>query len=573
MATTTSGDYNSDDLQFSPRPSPQKNHGKRSIEKMLASAETDRVESKRVVKQLRYEVGAPSTRYSQSLWTQRFQAFREGVLKQDNARAFTSDDLIRFLASIVGKLQLMQNKPAPNLTTIKSAIKFLHSYGIFTWREFSWTKHDSSRVRAWLDQTVRNKQLVRGTWQKKTYVGFAVLSRLVRAYLRHTFEQGCGSFDIVVAKVLSVVLISSLGARAGDVARSLHASAEQTLQFRHITLSIQGEEPRFENLVATIELEFTKGFKDTRNHSRMCYLRPLNEASSNHVCPIALLLVHCLRHGLVEGTTIQQILQNAWQRSDRAVVWLFPNRPVLPSFHPPRCELDRPATVDQVANTLKAMAIVSGMVSRIQTHALRAGHAEEVASLPSHLTDGQRTSLDVVRQSLGHTYKSLHAGVTENYVGGLVLEAFNLRAAHPVHSRKAPSFTGVETGEGGKRAQARKALPQDAGSKLGLPEGVSQQQTMEMLADPSPTPHPPTAHLLSLPPDPQKKTAGSVPLRTARVPLTPKDPNIPSATMLATSSAETDWSIIDPAILSEEELETAAARLNPETVEELEAVV
>lgn len=102
---------------------------------MLESAESDRIESKRVVQQLEFGQGrTPSTQATQSLWIERFQAFREEVLKQGDAarrRPFTSDDLIRFLASILDKMELKRDKPAPNLSTIRGAIKFLLAYGNF----------------------------------------------------------------------------------------------------------------------------------------------------------------------------------------------------------------------------------------------------------------------------------------------------------------------------------------------------------------------------------------------------------------------------------------------------------
>ena len=585
-------DFNSDNIGFSPRQPQQqkKKYGSRSIEKMLESAKKDRIESKRVVQQLEFGRGRPpSTQTTQSLWIERFQAFREEVLKQGDAargRPFTSDDLIRFLASILDKMELQRDKPAPNLSTIRGAIKCLLGYGWFTWREFAWSQHDSARIETWAGTAVQEGRLIEGQWYKKVFIGFPVVSRLVREFLQHARVNGCINFDIVVAKMLSVVLTSSLGARAGDVALSdgYEESSMYCLQFRHIQLRVRGEEgPRFENLHAIVELEFTKGKKTERNASEWRSLRPLQGAHSCHVCPISLLLTHCLRHGLVSGTTVDEVLQNAWRRSDRTVVWQFPTRPVLPRFDlQRRCELDRPARTQQIRDTLAEMGIVSGIAGRLPSHGLRLGHANEVAKLPSRVTDDNMTSLDVVRQSLGHSYAAQYYGVTEGYTDGLGLDFYNLRATHPAPSntRGVPSFV-ADKGAKLKRQQApvsEEEIAQRGHSKKKLKYAQravrndrmhdeaqsptlaleTEEITRAMLAEPSPLPNVPFE---------PAATAATPPI-APRPPFAHSDENVPS---VGTSS---DVQAIDPAILSPEELEEAATNLaNDETVTELEALV
>ncbi|KAK9359566.1 hypothetical protein V1504DRAFT_457655 [Lipomyces starkeyi] len=69
------------------------------------------------------------------------------------------------------------------------------------------------------------------------------------------------------------------------------------------------------------------------------------------MCPIALLLIHALRHGLVLGSTVEQVLEYAANASDAKVVWLFPDRPLFASFShnsTNKCDLDKPAGNEQV---------------------------------------------------------------------------------------------------------------------------------------------------------------------------------------------------------------------------------
>ncbi|KAI7280603.1 hypothetical protein KC345_g4644 [Hortaea werneckii] len=581
-------DFNSDDIVFSPKRQPPKKYGERSIAKMLESAQTDRIETKRVVSQLEFGDGGHKYRANQSLWARRFEVFRERVLKQDIARPFISDDVIRFLACIVEKLELQPGKPAPNRTTISKAIRILISYGQFSWREFEWKRYDSQRIKTWLSDVVNDGKLLRGRWLPRTFLGFPVVSRMLRTYLQHASTMGCSNFDLVISRMLSVVLASSLGARVGDLVCSDSTARGQGyyLQFRHISLSIREEqgamekEPRFEHLEAMVELEFTKGYKGVRDTSRWCRLRPLNEGNSSHVCPIALLLTHCLRHGLVAGKSVEDVLQNAWARSDRTIVWRFPNWPVLSTLTRQRCQLEHPASAKQVSDTLQSMAIVAGIVDRVHGHALRLGHANDVANLPSRLTDGASTSLDVVRQSLGHSYEAQYSGLTEGYSGGTSLDFYNLRAKNPAPSCKAPSFAveegallkrvrapiseeGVEEEEeeeeeeerNKKRKRKSKVVKdqiQDARSTLAL-EGKHGQKSLEMLGQPSPMP-----------------PHSSVPVRLPASQANPAK-EIPSS--LSTLPPPPDLQVIDPAILSVEEIEERAAGLAFETATELEALV
>ena len=212
------------------------------------------------------------------------------------------------------------------------------------------------------------------------------LSRLVRVYLTRAIEHGTISWDVTIAKCLSVVLVSSLGARLGDVALSGgYKGTTYYLQYRHIELFFdEGAEPIFANLEARITLEFTKGHKGKPGQDTSRHLRPLAGAHNSHMCPIALLLVHCLRHSLVDGTTLEEVLNGAVQRDDRTIVWRFPERPVLTAFatSPPRCDLAEAAITGQLAQTLKEMGAVAGMLDRVHGHALRLGAARDVAHLP-----------------------------------------------------------------------------------------------------------------------------------------------------------------------------------------------
>ena len=247
---------------------------------------------------------------------------------------------------------------------------------------------------------------------------------------------------MTIAKLMSVVLIASLGSRAGE-ARSRLYTAMEHMQYKHIELMIVSDgKPRFENLKAHIITEFAKGKKDLDNMDDDAFMHPLDDPRQHHMCPITLLLVHALRHGLVRGSTVQEVLDHAMDAADSKVVWLYPNRPVLAAFTSKstrELDLDKPAGIDQTLQSIKQMGIVSNVLSRVYIHATRLGTARDVAHLPA--VDGAGFTDNVVRQSLGRTNSALNSGITENYVGSHTRELYNDRATTQFQSRWGAKFS------------------------------------------------------------------------------------------------------------------------------------
>lgn len=325
-------------------------------------------------------------------------------------------------------MKLPNSKACPNLNTIVGAAKILIDHGYFKWSKedgFDFDRHAQSKVETWLRKMVSEEKLMTGNWHKKTWVGFAVLSRLVRAYLQRAIDVGTPNWDVVVAKVLAIVLVASLGARAGDVARARGYVGLEYMRYAHIRLWLNGPEPEFANLEGEVTIQYSKGHKKDLNSDNIRRIAPLNHRTNTHVCPVAWLLIHCLRQGLVHGTTLEELLQHTASRPDRVIEWRFPDRPVLSAFTsgPYRCDLDAPAGVELLHQTMREMGLVAGMRNRVYTHALRLGFARAVAHLPASVTDGTANATSGAARSLGHTSSSFQRGVTDAYVGSTSLMA------------------------------------------------------------------------------------------------------------------------------------------------------
>ena len=343
-------------------------------------------------------------------------------------------------------------KPAPSRKSLENGLHVLKAYGHFKWKPadgYSMGDHEMIRLKSWLNQATLEGKLTTGHWHKRTWVGFAVLSRLVRASLQRALEKGTQNWDVTLYKCLSMVLTSSLGARAGDVALAC-GYTEEFMQWRHVDLVLEGE-PRLANLQATVTIQYGKGHKrqhDTETHR---YLTPLTDPNSSHMCPIALLLIHSLRHSLVAGgTTLQNVLDHAFARPDRKIVWLFPKRPILAAISnidgPQRCLLDKPASSDQLSATIREMGDTAGMLDRVHPHALRLGAARDISQLGPEASFGGTS--EGVRQGMDHSHTALHDDTTDEYVGGNAADTYILRSKTGKQAKgREPRFASATTGE------------------------------------------------------------------------------------------------------------------------------
>ncbi|TAQ88753.1 hypothetical protein B7494_g2950 [Chlorociboria aeruginascens] len=427
--------FNSSDIEFDPVPSKSRQYlGQRSIQDIIKHAAEDRLSSKKAIKSLQFGTGAPGTLDIAHRWVNRFNAFRQLTLRQDIGLPFTGDDLLRFFDSIVGKLKsTIRGKPAPSKEVMVGGFGHISAYGTFTYTEasgYKLTARDGSRMNTWLDDAVKSGRLTKGRWKKRVWLNYIIVSRMAKAWIEHFEKYGTRSWDLVIAKLLSIVLVASLGMRAGDVTQSRGYKKSEYLKYKDIKLQIVGNrEPKLENIKASITLEYVKCKKDLMNDDHTFYLRPLEDANESHMCIISLILTHAFRHNLVRGTTMQEVLNNAIEAPNSEIVWLYPDRPIITAFERigyTKIDLEKTAHPDQLLRTIKEMGIISNIISPVTTHALRFGAAQDTAHLTRNAANGFVD--DTVRQTIGHSTASMNRGTTEVYAGNPTRETYNDRA-------------------------------------------------------------------------------------------------------------------------------------------------
>jgi len=335
-------------------------------------------------------------------------------------------------------------------------------------------------------------------------------------------------------------------------------------------LFIDGDAATFANLRAEVILAFRKGEKDKHNSGTTSYLRPLNEAHNTHMCPIALLMVHALRHSLVEGRDLQDILDRAFARSDRRVVWLYPQRPVIVAFGGKGLlQLDKPASAGQACDTLKAMALIGGMLDRAYTHALRSGAARDLAHLKHAAFDGSGMANSNVRQSLSHTHAAYTSGVTEGYTGGSTSEHWSLRAAQSKLHRREPGFAKASAAQPLDVVKAKVTDAEVQEMIARYPNGLTKGHAVDLVRDERLRKLRDTAerqdhtHTMTRLTEPSPLPASTTIANRARVPLAEKDVNGRPSLPTPTTDREL-YANIDPEILSEQEIAAMAAAM-PDT--------
>lgn len=153
-----------------------------------------------------------------------------------------------------------------------SALQKILDWAIFIYN-FRLSPQEGSRIKVFLSDCVRAGRLTTGTWQKKVWISFMIMDRMASAYITHHLDHGARNWDIIAARMMSVVLIAGIGCRAGDVTRAAMWDGVQFLQWQHVDLTFEDtdtdgdREPCFENLRAHIVLEYTKGHKDKTNET------------------------------------------------------------------------------------------------------------------------------------------------------------------------------------------------------------------------------------------------------------------------------------------------------------------
>ncbi|KIV96346.1 hypothetical protein PV10_00227 [Exophiala mesophila] len=478
--------YDSSDFEDLPpieEPSDRhKNAGKKMIDDMIVNLAYDRKNSKRAARAIQYQYGAASSLVNQRRIENTAKSFLLGIGK-DPEKCPTGEDLLRFAVTVASRVKTrIRGKKIASVNSVKAWILGFLTYGTFKWGKEFKQQVDVQlhvKIKAYLDQEVKNGNLYRGKWYQQAWLGFMTMKVMTTKYLDAALRNGCRSWDIVILKVLALSLQSACGTRSGDIGRAGHYQGQEYMQWKDITLTLPHDKASFQDLRCKVVIQYEKSYKLTRGRDRTVFFEPLSEPEHYPVCAIRLLLIHALRHGLCHGQDLQAVLEHTLATPDRTVVWKQPNLPIISAQTWPRpgfLNLEKPAHKGFFNQAVRSMALVSGIVERVTSHHIRAGVARDVANLAEPILgiDG-----DGPRQALGHTRKSTAGGITGDYVGPNQTRFFNRRAESDFKDDLAPTMDPTKikfAGSSGVRPPL-KAMSVNIGHKITSGDSMNQATT------------------------------------------------------------------------------------------------
>lgn len=326
------------------------------------------------------------------------------------------NDVLKFAIDLPNRISGQLNGgTACAKSTIKDFLGQLFHYLAIEYNDFKLSaKHEELLLDILHDQEA--KGLVSSSpIREKQWVSSLLISSLNSVQLMDAIKNGTTSWDVVIAKCLSLSMMTATGARAGDLAVSHGYTDEASTRLSDMVIKISKSDDAQVVFRSRLTLRFVKGHKNNNSKNHVVALDSTLDPKHNSLDPVKLLLALALRTGAVKATSIDQLITDTLARSDRTVQWAHPEWPLHPQFyaHGSGVKPDRPAFVLQFTNSLQAAAATAGIDVKLRAHDIRRGAARDASKLPSTSTQG----LEGARVLLAHSHGSMLSGVTEEYVG------------------------------------------------------------------------------------------------------------------------------------------------------------
>lgn len=129
----------------------------------------------------------------------------------------------------------------PAYSWLKSGVGFTIECCVFHHKTFTLTPHERTRIATLLDSLHQQGKITQDPSWERNWVGVVVVRKLVASLVKEAFQCGTMTWDVTVAKCLSIMLVAALGSRAGDVSvrpRDRHESPY--LAYKDIVIKMKG---------------------------------------------------------------------------------------------------------------------------------------------------------------------------------------------------------------------------------------------------------------------------------------------------------------------------------------------
>ena len=136
---------------------------------------------------------------------------------------------------------------------------------VLTWKHatFTLTGHEKHRISATLALLNKQGKLTKEPRREKQWVGLSLTRKMVTALLMYAVDEGTNSWTETIVRVTSLVLMSALVCRVGDLARPPKRYIEREQQFLtygDVTIAfVDDKGTSVTDLVARVRLRNEKG--------------------------------------------------------------------------------------------------------------------------------------------------------------------------------------------------------------------------------------------------------------------------------------------------------------------------
>ncbi|KAA8900888.1 hypothetical protein TRICI_006114 [Trichomonascus ciferrii] len=288
------------------------------------------------------------------------------------------------------------------------------------YEDYSASANDRRRVYDKVHKLVSEGKLIRGKSNPKVNID-TVAALTISIGIFQTAELGTHSWDLTIYDALVVNLYRVFTVRAGDIANSegyfRDDDIDLSLHWSDMNIFVEcpdNEEPKPKHVRGIINLRYTKNHKKDK-----CVVQISNsmDGSPGYSCILQLAIIHCARNGLVEGSTVQEILRNARDNPRKQIIWKYPDYPVVCLKNREtvkRClDLDKPAGTSEVLGYLNRCSEAEGMQGRATLHGMRAGGAKDTGKLRQAQVDGKMANEDALMEVTGNGNQSLASGASQ----------------------------------------------------------------------------------------------------------------------------------------------------------------
>lgn len=147
----------------------------------------------------------------------RFQGFRETVLRELPTTTPIGEQIERFIHSIVGHIKPQGAHTVPSYKWIQQGVLHLVDTTVFYHGDFTLSKHESLRIQTTLHELFHQRKLTKDPAIERHHIGVFLVRKLSIGIFKDALASGTRCWDVTLAKILSIVLTSALAARTGDL--------------------------------------------------------------------------------------------------------------------------------------------------------------------------------------------------------------------------------------------------------------------------------------------------------------------------------------------------------------------